>query len=220
VKLVHLPFFSESECLEIIDYIDKKEIYLKEHYENEKNNVSNTNSVFENLSTNLYYKYNFFKDNPQYIPRLQKILSDKFPRLKYPLIIQSWGNVYKKNQGIFWHDHSYTSSIKISGLTSNIFIGGDENIGITYAFPHDKIPKYNYVNVKNKLGHIQFVENSIKHMVSSNKSDQNRYTVGVTVTEFDIRYSDSFIIDMFSENSESLLVIPKRHRNRTLIKHF
>ena len=37
-------------------------------------------------------------------------------------------------------------------------------------------------------------------MVRSNNSDQKRYTIGATITEFDIKYSKHFIYDaVFSE---------------------
>ena len=116
-------------------------------------------------------------------------------------MVQSWVNFYKKNQHIKWHKHSRYSPHALKGLTANIFVGGDENLGVTYAFPHRNYPKYNYHNVKNKLGHIQIVDSSIYHMVKSNNSDQKRYTVGITMTEFDIRHSEKFIRDsLFSED--------------------
>ena len=223
---LHLPFFDANECKEIISYIEEKQIFLQKKYDsnlvrtNEVDAVTNAaqrSSIFENLSTRLHEKYNFFNDNPKYIPRLKKILLKNYPQLKYPLFVQCWGNFYQKGQGISWHTHSiFGDSVQNSGLTSNIFIGGDEDIGITYAFHDEDIPKYNYINVKNKTGYIQFVSNKTYHMVSPNKSDQKRYTLGMTITEYDFRYSNLFF-HLLAENKdmERLLVIQKPDTSKT-----
>ena len=168
LRHLHLPFFDANECKEIISYIESKQFFLRKNYKQRYDHQfhNEKDSVFENQSTSLYQRYNFFKDNQKYISRLKKILEENFPDLNYPLFIQSWGNIYEKNQGIPWHTHSFIDDIQTSGITSNIFIGGDENIGITYAFHDKNIPKYNYINVKNKKGYIQFVSNEIYHMVS------------------------------------------------------
>ena len=216
IELIHLPFFDEHECLEIIQYIEEKENYLKENLKDEFDKLNQLHqkeyqilygknddtSTYMNYTTGMYNSYNFFKDNPKYISRLKKILKNKFPRLNYPLSIQSWGNFYKKNQNIEWHTHSIYGSYHLSkGLTANIFVGGDENLGITYAFPYKDCPRYKYHHEKNKLGHIQLVDNSIYHMVRSNNSDQKRYTIGVTITQYDIKYSRKIIHNaLFHEN--------------------
>ena len=204
IALTHVPFFDEHECLEIIQYIEEKENYLKQNLKDELDkkyrNFDDT-STFTNYTTGLYESYNFFKDNPKYISRLKKFLKNKFPELNYPLIVQSWGNIYKKNQNIKWHTHSVYQHQSTKGLTANIFIGGDENLGITYAFPYGNLPRYKYHHEKNKLGHMQLVDNNIYHMVRSNNSDQIRYTIGATITEFDIRFSKHFIYNAaFSED--------------------
>ena len=205
IKLTHLPFFDEYECLEIIQYIEEKENYLKQNLKDEFDKMYRKNddtSTFTNYTTGMYSSYNFFLDNPKYISRLKNILKNNFPRLNYPLLVQSWGNFYKKNQSIKWHTHSvYHAHPHSKGLTVNIFIGGDENLGITYAFPYVNRPRYKYHHEKNKLGHMQLVDNSIYHMVKSNNSDQKRYTIGATITEFDIKYSKNLIYDaVFSED--------------------
>ena len=209
IELTNLPFFNEHECLEIIKYIEEKENYLKQNLKDEfdkRNKIhqkhqqmlygkNDETSSYMNHTTRLHNYYNFFEDNPKYISRLEKILKNKFPRLNYPLIVQSWANFYKKNQNIKWHKHSRYPSHNLKGLTLNIIIGGDENLGITYAFPYKDRPRYKYHHEKNKLGHIQIVDSNIYHMVKSNNSDQKRYTIGMTITEFDIRQSKSFIYD-------------------------
>jgi len=219
IGLTHLPFFKEHECLEIIQYIEEKENYLKQNFKDEFDELNQIHqkdyqmhygenddtSTYMNYTTGMYDSYNFFKDNPKYIPRLKKFLKNKFPHLNYPLIVQSWGNFYKKNQNIKWHDHSIHPSFYLKGLTANIFIGGDENLGITYAFPYTNCPRYKYHHEKNKLGHIQLVDNTIYHMVRSNISDQKRYTIGATITEFDIKYSKHFIYS--AAFSESVLIL-------------
>ena len=220
IELTHLPFFDEHECLEIIQYIEEKENYFKQNSTDKFDKHFKKNDELENIqhypvlendikygkdrnyTTLLNHSYNFFKDNPKYIPRLKKFLKNKFPELNYPLFVQSWGNFYKKNQNIKWHKHSDHPNQPTKGLTANFFIGGDENLGVTYAFPYKDCPRYKYHHEKNKLGHIQLVDNTIYHMVRSNDSNQKRYTIGATINEFDIKYSKRFIYDaVFSEDT-------------------
>ena len=218
LRHLHLPFFDANECKEVISYIDEKQIFLEKKYD--QTFSEQKDSVLENLSTKLYQRYNFFHDNPKYIPRLKKILLKNFPELKYPLLVQCWGNCYKKNQGIRWHTHSLFKDIQGYGLTSNIFIDGDESIGITYALHDENIPRYKYVNVKNKKGYIQFVSNETFHMVSPNKSDQKRYTLGVTITEYNSRYSDRYFDSFFRKKGiEGLLVIEKPDKAKTIFDY-
>ena len=224
----HLPFFDENECLEIVKYIQNKDIYLKENCKDifDKSPKYSEDqfigsSTFENYTTNLYYAYNFFKDNPKYLPRLRKLLAKKFPNLTYPLIVQSWGNIYHKNQGIDWHthhliDHRILNYRTLNGITSNIFVGGHEDIGITYAFPVFNKPRYKYVNIKNRLGYIQFVNNSVYHMVRPNPSDEKRYSIGVTITEFDVRFAQQINRCIFVDDMrESTIIIPEPYFEET-----
>lgn len=207
VELIHLPFFDEHECLEIIQYIEEKENYLKQNLKDKfekRCGKEDDTSTYANYTTGLHDSYNFFKDNPKYFSRLKKILKNKFPRLNYPLLVQSWVNFYEKNQKIEWHRHSIFPQ-PTKGLTANIFVGGDENLGVTYAFPYLNSPRYKFHHEKNKLGHMQLVENSTYHMVRSNNSDQKRYTIGVTITEFDIEYSQPFIYNVAS--CEDVLIL-------------
>ena len=230
LRHLHLPFFDANECEEIISYIDEKQIFLQKTYgEKYKDRFSvEEDSILKNHSTNLYQRYNFFKDNPKYISRLKKILEENFPNLNYPLSIQSWGNIYEKNQGISWHTHSFIENIQTLGITSNIFIGGDENIGTTYAFPDGRSPRFNYVNVKNKIGYIQFVPSDIYHMVSPNKSDQKRYSIGITINEYDHRYSEVYVdylakeivnLESGNHNKDGLLVITKSDVNKKSLNY-
>ena len=208
IELIHLPFFNEQECLEIIQYIEEKENYLKQNLKDEfdkKYRKNDDTSTYTNYTTGMYSSYNFFKDNPKYISRLKRILKNNYHKLNYPLVVQSWVNFYKKNQDIKWHKHSRYSSHYSKGLTANIFVGGDENLGVTYAFPYINYPKYNYHNVKNKLGQIQIVDSSIYHMVKPNNSDQKRYTIGMTITEFDMKFSKHFIYD--SLHSKDIIIL-------------
>jgi len=212
--LLHLPFFTKNECEEIVNYIERKEKFFKEDEQSQKLLEGAVTYGNTSNSTRLHSKYNFFLENKKYIPRLKKILEKNFPNLNYPLAVQSWCNLYAKGQGINWHTHRLFGNFDFpNSFTSNVFVGGREDIGITYALHHEgDIPRYKYVNVKNKLGHIQFVKSNIHHMVRSNPYDETRYTIGITVTEFHPVWARSILNmnDSFSIHGNNILIIPEK----------
>ena len=185
-EIIHIPFFSSEECQQCVEYLEDKEKYLKTisvDYENKFKESS--------ICTNLYDEYNFFLDNPQYIGRLEKVIS-KFLKVKYPLFVQSWGNIYRENEGIKWHKHNIDDFLWYNGYTANIFLGGDENIGLTYATHHENEPRYVYNHIKNKLGYLILMPNYIYHMVKKNDSKTIRYTIGMTISEHSDPINDHF----------------------------
>tara|TARA_A100001201_G_scaffold116762_1_gene100369 strand:- start:228 stop:863 length:636 start_codon:yes stop_codon:yes gene_type:complete len=200
--IIHVPFLSSEECQQCIEYLKHKEKYLKtidvDYEPPYKEN---------NICTRLHSEYNFFLDNPQYIKRLEEFTS-KFLGPKRPLAVQSWGNIYEKNQGIEWHHHNIIKDFWFAGYTANIFLGGDENIGLTYAIHCKNEPKYQYKHVKNKLGYIMMMRNNVYHMVKKNDSKSTRYTLGMTITENEDSLSN------LSE-SESILWLNKQNEKRS-----
>jgi len=211
---IHVPFFSSDECKECIDYINKKEKYLK------KLSIKHEETYGKNrITTNLYNHYNFFIDNKKYIIRLEEKINSIFKSCNdYPMFVQSWVNIYKKNEEISWHWHTCGDSFKeYSGYTANIFLGGDENIGLTYAIHDKNFPRYHYRNIKNKLGYMLIIPNNIWHMVK-NTSPNIRYTIGMTIT----KYYPEILRDYYCNDANNdLLAINKNNYsvNNKIIKY-
>ena len=208
--IIHSPFLSSKECCDCIEYAHKKEEELK------KLNIEYKSTYGKNkITTNLYTQYNFFNDNPQHLKKLEKIIYPLFNNIEYyPITIQSWVNIYRKNDNIQWHTHNATNQIPSFGYTANIFLCGNEDIGLTYAIHDKKMPRYHYKHIKNKLGHIMIFPNHIYHMVRKNSYDEIRYTVGMTITAY-----NSHLGRLWASNSRSQdfigLTLP--HTNSTEI---
>lgn len=213
-EIIHVPFFSKEECLECIEYAHNKEIELKNFKDFKDTHEYGKNRV----TTNLYKQYNFFNDNPKYIPRLKKIIHTNIGnKIEYPLIVQSWINIYRTNEDIKWHRHTIDSNImnSINGYTSNIFVGGDENIGLTYAIHDEENPRYYYKNIKNKLGHMMIFPNHIFHMVKKNSTNNIRYSIGMTITSYN-PITIKNILNSEKKYSKDILFIKSPTKNNIL----
>lgn len=183
-EVLEFEFFTEEECTKLIEYCHKKE----EEFIKIKNITKN--SFGGRITTEFYDHYNFFVDNQDYISRLKKILLENFPDLKYPLFVQSWVNIYRKGEGIGWHQHYLLENIHLKAITANVFLGGNINTGVTYLLFDPTIQSSKPVKFKNKIGNIHFVDSTVWHMVEENPYDENRYSVGITVTEYDSMWEE------------------------------
>ena len=114
------PFFTSEECDEIKQYAYKKEKELKGSSPLEVYNKS--------ITTNNYDRYNFFEDHPVYAERLVDFLKKTDAPLEWPIMVQSWVNIYRKGDGIGWHNHCGNR------ISFNIFIDGDPSPGPAYIF--------------------------------------------------------------------------------------
>ena len=200
-EIIHVPFFSSKECCDCIEYAHKKEKELK------KLNIKYKPTHGEGkITTNLYNEYNFFNDNPQYVKKLKKIIQPIFNAVDYPLFFQSWVNIYRKNDNIQWHKHNFSDAYTF-GFTANIFLGGNPDIGLTYAIHDEKLPRYHYKHIKNKLGYVMIFPNHIFHMVRKNPCDKIRYTVGITISHYNSELGKIFA----SSDCSNLLVISSPH---------
>jgi len=165
------PFFTESECEEIVKYIDKKKNYLldnKKQYEE----IGDSSYNQSQITTSNYNNYNFFLDNPKYIDRFLKTLNSFLPELEYPIAVQSWVNVYEKGDGIGIHNHS---GMNLHSFAANIFIDGPTKPGITY------IDISGSATLENIKGEMQLFNCSLYHEVPKNISDTARYSIGITI---------------------------------------
>lgn len=213
INPIHIPFFSPEECENCINYFKEKEKYLKTLP------IGNENTHKNRITTNLHQYYNFFIDNPKYISRLEEKMYMIFECEKdYPIFIQAWANIYMQNEKIEWHTHSFLEDAHCDGYTANIFLGGDENIGLTYAVHDKNIPRYYYKNIKNKLGYMIVMPNNIWHMVKNTRSVP-RYTIGMTIT----KYSPE-ILKLHYENQteirDTILINKKNNKKNSYFKYY
>lgn len=193
-------FFTKIECNEVIKYCLAKEKILKEDPGNleDLKNIKTYQCDNDQICTILYHRYNFFRDNIKYIDILKRILKKNLPYLKYPVSVQSWVNIYRNGQGIDWHDHANNTKLitKASSFAANIFIDGPTDPGIIYAIPHEYMPKYKFEKLKNVQGQIHLFPDNLKHKVSKNITDKVRYTIGMTIHEFDTSIDFKKLINM------------------------
>ena len=174
LSVVQIPFFNEAECKEIIKYAHKKEKYfIKKNEDIDVPVIYSKNQV----TTANYASYNFFKDNPKYIERFLGCLKEVLPWLTYPISLQSWVNIYKTGEGIGWHNHHGLSE---HSYTANIFIGGTTQPGVVYSNPGE-----GEFTIENKLGKMLLSHCMQWHMVPVNKLDDSRYSVGVTIHDYE-----------------------------------
>ena len=164
------PFFTNDECDEIKQYAYKKEKELKDSDPSEKYNSS--------LTTNSYNRYNFFRDHPTYAERLVSFLNETEAPVEWPIMVQSWINIYRKGDGIGWHKH------RGDALSFNIFIDGDTEPGPAYILAgkvYEGLSEYDMKvqNFSNKKGYMQIFPSSTYHKVDRVSSE--RISLGGTL---------------------------------------
>ena len=193
IKIVEYTFFTNEECDDIKRYAYKKEDELIK--DGHQNTVSDGYS--KAITTSNYFRYNFFKDHPQYAERFVDFLkkTDKtlgWP-LEWPIAVQSWVNIYRKGQGIEWHNHP---GIMGKSFAANIFIDGPTQPGTTYikVAGQDQVEE---VNKENHKGHIQVFPCSLYHKVKP--VTEERISVGITFHSFE--YLNKDIIKTYALNS-------------------
>ena len=174
LSVVQIPFFNETECKKIIKYADKKEKYFLS-----TTNTAQSSDIYSKnqVTTANFASYSFFKDNPKYIDRLLRYLKKALPWLTYPIALQSWVNIYKPGEGIGWHNHS---GLDEHSYTANIFLGGITKPGVYYTAPGETS-----FAIENKIGEMLLSDCSMWHMVTPNTSNISRYSVGVTIHDYE-----------------------------------
>jgi hypothetical protein len=169
------PFFSIEECEEIKEYAYKKEKELR------KVDYLNYGKTSNTINTNNFNQYNFFKDNPIYADRLVNLLRDTKCPIEWPILVQSWINIYRKGDGIGWHAHQGNS------FSFNIFIDGDLSPGPAYLLigrfgSLENKYDINAINFENKKGYIQIFPSHIFHKVDPVSSE--RISIGGTLHNY------------------------------------
>jgi len=170
-NVMEFSFFSEEECNDIKKYCHNVE---KKLIDDGYNKDTGHESLGDVVTTVNYFRYNFFADNPQYAERLVNCLRKTNKYLEWPIVCQSWVNVYHKGQGIGWHNHQGTMGRSFS---ANIFIDGPTKPGITFKHFGEKAKV-----VENKKGYIQIFPCELMHMVPP--TEEERITVGITIHSY------------------------------------
>jgi len=190
------PFFTSEECDEIKQYAYKKEKELKGSTPLEVYNKS--------ITTNNYDRYNFFEDHPVYAERLVSLLKETDAPLTWPIMVQSWVNIYRKGDGIGWHNHYG------SGLSFNIFIDGDLAPGPSYVLAGEEggLDKYDIQikNLSNKKGYMQIFPSSVYHKVDPLNSE--RISIGGTLHHYkDITEDVISFISLNNKNNHGIIIL-------------
>ena len=189
------PFFTNEECDEIKQYAYKKERELKESTPIEVYNKS--------ITTNSYYAYNFFEDHPVYAERLVDFLKTTNAPLEWPIMVQSWVNIYRKGDGIGWHKHK-------GDISLNIFIDGEPQPGPAYVLAgiNADLNEYDMEvrNYPNKKGYIQIFPSATYHKVDPVSSE--RISVGVTLYDYkNITQNALGIISLNNKNKKGIIIL-------------
>tara|TARA_R100000152_G_C6723773_1_gene149339 strand:- start:117 stop:716 length:600 start_codon:yes stop_codon:yes gene_type:complete len=192
------PFFTREECDEIKQYAYKKEKELKGSTPLEVYNKS--------ITTNNYDRYNFFEDHPVYAERLVSLLKETDAPLEWPIIVQSWVNIYRKGDGIGWHNHYG------SGLSFNIFIDGDLAPGPSYVLAGEEggLDKYDIQikNLSNKKGYMQIFPSPVYHKVDPLNSELERITVAATIHSYTaINRKVLNLLSLNNKNNHGIIIL-------------
>ena len=166
-------FFSADDCKRVIRYCDEKEKEMRKFHQTLVKSGDATNNPKIPLTQRYHSEYNFFRENPEHVPRLLACIHEVLPGLEFPIAVQAWVNIYRKGQGIMWHTHAGKNGYSFS---ANVFLGGVTSPGIYYSVNPDD----NY-NVENEIGAMHLFPHSLNHMVPPSESKQKRYTLGITI---------------------------------------
>jgi len=172
-RCIEFPFLSSQECDDIIKYAcDKKQSFSISDVE-----LNNDVYTRDQVTTANFFKYNFFSDHPDYIDRFIGVLKKSLPWLVYPIAVQAWVNIYNTGEGIKWHIHDGLNS---HSYTINIFVGGETKPGTSYMEPGSTV-----TTIENKLGGMIISNCSLWHMVTPNESKITRYSIGITIHDYE-----------------------------------
>lgn len=172
-NVLELPFFTEEEADNLLPFCyDIEKTLIDQGFENYKEH----NALGSVVTTNNYFRYNFFKEHPVYADRFADFCFQTNPNLEWPIMVQSWINIYKKGQGINWHNHQ---GMMGKSFSANIFLSGETKPGIVYKPFNEKA-----ILRENKKGFIHVFPCELFHMVPPIKSNQDRITIGITVHSY------------------------------------
>jgi hypothetical protein len=160
-------FFTISECDKIKEYAYRKEDELIKEGHNHA-------EEFESITTSNYFRYNFLRDHPIYAARFVDFLRQTNDDLEWPIAVQSWVNIYRRGDGIRWHNHVGNMG---TSFAANIFIDGPTKPGTIYL--KETGYEINELPLENKRGYIQIFPTAILHKV--NPVENERVSIGITL---------------------------------------
>jgi len=168
--LTKKQILSIEECNEIKKFILENEEKIKTL------GLDTYPKTSENSLTGRHEVYNYLYNLPGdiLIPKLKKILIKN--KIKFPIKIKCWANIFRKNEGIEQHKHNYENNFNF--FCANLFIDGDEEIGTTF------IIKDRPIKHKNKKGEIIFFSDKLEHYVDKNNSNNIRISMALDFYPF------------------------------------
>jgi hypothetical protein len=200
-NVIELPFLSEDECKEIADWaFDFEQQLINAGYGDNKPSPNH----FDNVTTSNYQNYNFFNYFPELADRLVECLFHVNKDLEWPIICQAWVNIYRKGQGINWHNHQGRMG---KSFSCNVFIAGNANPGITYKpFGEKGIVR------ENKVGYLHLFPCELFHYVPPIETDTPRITLGMTVhSSSDININIMNQLAFNSKMPQDSVILTKDH---------
>jgi hypothetical protein len=181
--VIKCDFLTEKECDQVCKYAENKENQIQKMYSNQQPPFKLLTNPKNQVTTGFYNSYSFFLDNPFYINKFYSLIKNNLLDIEWPVVLQSWVNIYDKGEGISKHKHSAISipfhKVAKKVYAANVFVGGNVDIGVNY------IINGQIKHEKNKLGEIQFFDGKIEHYVDENPYAEKRYTIGITISIFD-----------------------------------
>lgn len=200
-NVLELPFFTEEECDSIKPYCyEVEQELIKFGFDKHREN----NALGDVVTTNNYFRYNFFAAHPNFADRFADFMWQMNKNIDWPIAVQSWVNIYRKGQGIKWHNHQGSMG---KSFSANIFVDGPTQPGITYKPFNEK-----GIVRENKKGYIHVFPCELFHMVPPVEEEQDRITIGITVHSYkDINRT---MIDQLAFNSrtyQDTIILSKEH---------
>lgn len=200
-NVLELPFFTEEECDSIKPYCyEVEEELIKFGFDKHREN----HALGDVVTTNNYFRYNFFAAHPHFADRFADFMWQTNKDVDWPIAVQSWVNIYRKGQGINWHNHQGSMG---KSFSANIFVDGPTKPGITYKPFNEK-----GIVRENKKGYIHVFPCELFHMVPPVEEDEDRITIGITVHSYkDINHT---MIDQLAFNSrtyQDTIILSKEH---------
>ena len=141
----------------------------------------------DNSLTGRYWCYNWLytEIGDILIPKIKDILY-KDLKIKCPVAIQCWANIFRKGEGITLHSHSpdWFCDVAVPEnqsnreyVSANIFIDGDTEIGTHYLIG----PKNKLLKRENTRGEISAFSSFLKHLVLPNYTEKKRISIGIDI---------------------------------------
>jgi len=200
-NVIEVPFLSNEECDEISEWaFNFEQELIDAGYGNHKPAID----YFDNVTTSNYQHYNFFHYFPHLADRLTDCLYHINKDLEWPIICQAWINIYRKGQGINWHNHQGRMG---KSFSCNVFISGDTTPGISYKPFNEKT-----IIRENKIGHMHIFPCELFHYVPAVETDTPRITLGMTVhSASDININIMNQLAFNSKMHQDSIILTKDH---------